>query len=389
MAGRDRKNSLKALFGGDMLPAAETEHRAPETKSVPGDAAATAATSQPAQESHSPTAPASAGHPHIQPANHAGLPGRTTSGAVRTMGLTLSSISREMEEARALREALENGERILALDPAKVEVSFVSDRLSEEDRDDPDFLQLVESMREAGQQVPILVRPHGETPDRYQVAYGHRRLKAARRLGIPVRAIVRSLTDDELVLAQGKENAERRNLSFIERAVFARSLEDRGFDRKLICEALAVQKSELSRLLQVADAVPVRFIRAIGPAPKAGRERWMALGDIFLNGNGAEIEKADDEATSERFRAADSDTRFQMLFDRALPVRLRKSAKEAPLELKAPDGRVFARVDRRGRAVKIEFAADVAPAFIERMSARLNEDYAAFVAAESAAKSEA
>ncbi|ATN37429.1 plasmid partitioning protein RepB (plasmid) [Rhizobium sp. ACO-34A] len=382
MAGRDRKNSLKALFGGDMLPAAETEHRAPETKSVPGDTPATAATSQPAQESHSPTAPASAGHSSIHP-------GRTSSGAVRTMGLTLSSISREMEEARALREALENGERILALDPAKIEVSFVSDRLSEEDRDDPDFLQLVESMREAGQQVPILVRPHGETPDRYQVAYGHRRLKAARRLGLPVRAIVRTLSDDELVLAQGKENAERRNLSFIERAVFARSLEDRGFDRKLICEALAVQKSELSRLLQVADAVPVRFIRAIGPAPKAGRERWMALGEIFLNGNGAEIEKADDEATSERFRAADSDTRFQMLFDRALPVRLRKGAKAAPLELKAPDGRVFARVDRQGRAVKIDFAKDVAPAFIERMMARLNEDYAAFVAAEAAGESEA
>lgn len=385
MAGRDRKNSLKALFGGDMLPTAETEHRAPETKSVPGDASVNAAASQPSQETHSPTAPAPAGHSTTQPGS---LSGRTSSGAVRTMGLTLSSISREMEEARALREALENGERILALDPAKVDASFVSDRLSEEDRDDPDFLQLVESMREAGQQVPILVRPHGETPDRYQVAYGHRRLKAARRLGLPIRAIVRSLSDDELVLAQGKENAERRNLSFIERAVFARSLEDRGFDRKLICEALAVQKSELSRLLQVADAVPVRFIRAIGPAPKAGRERWMALGEIFLNGNGAEIEKADDEATSERFRAADSDTRFQMLFERALPVRLRKSVKEAPLELKAPDGRVFARVDRRGRAVKIEFAADVAPAFIERMSARLNEDYAAFVAAEAAGKGE-
>lgn len=77
-----------------------------------------------------------------------------------------------------------------------------------------------------------------------------------------------------------------------------------------------------------------------------------------------------------------------MLFDRALPVRLRKGAKAAPLELKAPDGRVFARVDRQGRAVKIDFAKDVAPAFIERMMARLNEDYAAFVAAEAAGESE-
>ncbi len=43
-------------------------------------------------------------------------------------------------------------------------------------------------------------------------------LKAVRRLELQVKAIVRKLTDDELVLAQGKENAERRNLSFIERA---------------------------------------------------------------------------------------------------------------------------------------------------------------------------
>lgn len=368
MAGRDRKNSLKALFGGELPATAAPEAggapavRAPETKSV-----------QPPPEAE-PAGPSAA------PA----APGRASSGAVRTMGLTLTSISREMEEARALREALENGERILALDPDKIEASFISDRLSDEDRDDPDFLLLVESMRETGQQVPILVRPHGETPDRYQVAYGHRRLKAARRLGQPVRAIVRTLSDDELVLAQGKENAERRNLSFIERAVFARSLEERGFDRKLICDALAVQKSELSRLLQVADAVPVRFIRAIGPAPKAGRERWMALGEIFLTGNGAEIEKADDEIASERFRAADSDARFQMLFDRALPVHLRPKAKEAPLELKTPDGRLFARLERRGRAVKIDFAADVAPAFIDRLSARLNEDYAAFIEEHSA-----
>src|SRR5690606_36556655 len=46
-----------------------------------------------------------------------------------------------------------------------------------------------------------------------------------------VRAVVRDLSDTELVLAQGKENAERRSLSFIERAFFAKALIDHGFDR--------------------------------------------------------------------------------------------------------------------------------------------------------------
>ena len=340
--GRDRKNSLKALFAGDIAP--ETE-RAPETKSMPAGEG----------------------------------PTRAASGAVKAMGLTLSSITREAEEARALRQALEEGERIVALDPEEIDASFVSDRLSDEARDDPDFLALVESMRESGQQVPILVRPApGAGEGRYQVAYGHRRLSAARRLGQKVKAVVRALSDEELVLAQGKENAERRNLSFIERALFAQALTARGFERKLVCDALAVQKSELSRLLQVAEAVPARFARAIGPAPKAGRERWMALSALFAGGSGAEIEKADDEATSERFRAAASDERFQMLFDRLM----RRAPNPAPAgeEIRRPDGAVLATLERRGKAVRLSFPADVDPAFIARLTARMAEDYADFLA---------
>ncbi|HEV7251335.1 MAG TPA: plasmid partitioning protein RepB [Shinella sp.] len=346
MTGRDRKNSIKALFGGDILPAGEA---APETKSMP----------------------------------QAGEPGRTSSGAVKAMGLTLSSITREAEEARALRQALEEGERIVALDTDRIEASFVNDRLSDEERDDPDFLALVDSMRDSGQQVPILVRPapvaDGGGEGRYQVAYGHRRLKAARRLGQKVKAIVRALSDEELVLAQGKENAERRNLTFIERALFAQALVARGFERRLVGDALAVQKSELSRLLQVADSVPIRFVREIGPAPKAGRERWMALSAIFENGNGAEIEKATDEVASEQFRRVGSDERFQKLFDR-LTHRAPKAA-PAVEEIHRADGGLLAKVERKGRAVRIAFPPDVDPAFIARLTARLEEDYSTFLAA--------
>lgn len=39
-----------------------------------------------------------------------------------------------------------------------------------------------------------------------------------------MKAIVRNLSDDELVVAQGIENTERANLSFIEQAFFAATL---------------------------------------------------------------------------------------------------------------------------------------------------------------------
>ncbi len=344
MAGRDRKNSLRALFGETGMPTPENKPQA-ELPVVSKDSVGA-------------------------------QPQRTSSGAVKAMGLSLNNLTREADEARALRQAIEEGERVIELDPAKVSSSFVADRLSEAEEHDPDFLALVESVRESGQQVPILVRPLAEESGRFQVAYGHRRLKVATRLGLPVKAIVRPLSDDELVLAQGKENAERRNLSFIERALFAKLLTDRGFDRKLVGEALAIQKSELSRLLQVAEAVPIRFARAVGPAPKAGRERWMALADIFEKDDGSAVEKATGIVQSDAFRLAETDKRFQLLFnrlnERSKPVKLKRT------DIKDQSGRVIARLDRSGAAAKIEFSAGLDPRFIDQVSTLIEAEYARF-----------
>lgn len=336
MAGINRKNELKALFAGALPPSAPAA--APETKSA----------SQP------PSAP-----------DH------SRSGAVKAMGLTLGAMTREAEEARNLRAALEKGERVVSLDPALVDSSIVEDRLVLSGRTDEDFEKLVESIRESGQQVPILVRPHPAAEGRYQTAYGHRRLEAARRLGIKVQAVVRALSDDALVLAQGKENAERRNLTFIERALFARTLVARGFDRKVAGEALAVEKSELSRLLQVADAVPEHIVRAIGPAPKAGRDRWMALGSLLTSEAGRV--KAEEEMSFSRFAGADSDRRFQFVFNRLTAKDRPKAAK--PRELADGRGRVFARLVTTAKGSRIEFLPGAPADAVEKAAELLSRHY--------------
>src|SRR5215207_666947 len=137
-------------------------------------------------------------------------------GPWRSIGLSLKQMSAEADDARALRAQIEGGQHVVDLDPSLVDPSFITDRIPIER--DPGFDIFVQSIAEAGQQVPILVRPHPDTAGRYQAAYGHRRLRAAAALGLSVRAIVRPLTDAELVVAQGKENGDRRDLSFIERA---------------------------------------------------------------------------------------------------------------------------------------------------------------------------
>lgn len=296
---------------------------------------------------------------------------RPASGAVRAMGLSLAGLTGELDEARALKRELDRSGRLVSLDPGLIDPAFISDRLSREEEGDAAFSALTESMRDSGQQVPVLVRPHPEKPGRYQTAYGHRRIRAAARLGLPVKAIVRELSDSELVLAQGKENTERRDLSFIERAFFAKALAERGFDRSVIQDALSLHKSEVARLLQVAEAVPRRFAVAIGPAPKAGRPRWMALAEMLKTEFGRHV--ADDEIHADRFIEAGSDRRFNLMYDRVSA----KYAQPKPREVKDASGQALARVVTYGAQPRIhfvgadrsEFAAFVAgelPGLVER-----------------------
>ena len=183
---------------------------------------------------------------------------------------------------------------------------------------------------------------------------------------------MRPLSDEELILAQGKENAERRNLSFIERALFARTLSERGVSRKLIGEALGgLKKDEMSRLMRVADLVPTPIIHRIGPAPKTGRNRWLALADLFENDKGAEFEKASDETHAPDFARLDSDERFQRVFNRLSAPKTRKE--RAVRALNGRDGRLLARIEARegGKGTTLVFERPVTAAFLSALEEEL------------------
>ena len=237
---------------------------------------------------------------------------RVPSGAVRAMGLSLGRIGEDAAKAEALEQQIARGELVYELDPSLIEPSFVEDRLAR--TADAEFRRLVDSISTAGQQAPILVRPHPERAGHYQVAYGHRRLSACLELAKKVKAIVRPLTDTQLVVAQGKENAERRNLSFIERAQFAAHLEQRGFERPVIQAALAVHPAELTRLLSVARSIPTEVINAIGPSPRAGRPRWMEFATLLSASGGNDILAKIVGQPS--FQRLSSDARFDLAIEK-------------------------------------------------------------------------
>jgi ParB family chromosome partitioning protein len=297
---------------------------------------------------------------------------RGAAGPVRTMALTLGRME---EESRAMEEALLSGEHIVELDPELIDSSFIRDRLADEPLDLED--ELVQSIAENGQEVPILVRRNPHHDGRYQVAYGHRRLQAVKLLGRKVQAVIRKLDDTDLVIAQGIENSARRNLSYIERAVFALNLELKKFDRPVIMKALSTDKTELSKLISVARAIPADIIQAVGAAPGIGRRRWMALAQDCTEAAASRLTKLIGSST---FNAVESDRRFELVI-----AELSKKEETKPEGTEydwkpASGGKIAGRIKSSGTSFTIALKTGDAPDFGAYLSGRLDELYDAYKA---------
>jgi len=187
------------------------------------------------------------------------VPARSVKGAIGAVGQSIADL-----KARS----------IIEVPVDKIDTAGLKDRL---DEDAEGIAALAVSIAEYGQQVPVLLRHSSDVEGRYEVVYGRRRVLALKQLGQPVKAMLREMNDRELVIAQGQENSARKDLSFIEKANFARQMVAMGFERKVVCDALSIDKTLISRMLSVADGLPLKLIEAIGAAPSIGRERWQVL----------------------------------------------------------------------------------------------------------------
>lgn len=298
---------------------------------------------------------------------------RVRTGAISAMGTSLQEMAEGAKTAARLQDQLASGEAVISLDPSTVEGSTIADRLPTPI--DPKFDQLKASIEEHGQQIPILVRPHPEKGGRYQIAYGRRRLRAAADLGRSVSAIVRNLTDRELVVAQGRENLDRADLSYIEKALFALRLEDAGFDRATITAALSTDKSDISRYIAVARSIPEKLATQIGPASKAGRSRWVALVEGLAKPKA--IDGVEAVLQSEQFLAADSDARFALIFDFATRRAIKPSKKVKAWS--TPKGKKAARIQQAAGRTALIFDEKLVPSFGEYVADQLDRLYVQFL----------
>jgi ParB family chromosome partitioning protein len=167
------------------------------------------------------------------------------------------------------------------MDPGTIRMSAVMDRIDpSEGLDD-----LVASIREHGQKVPILVR---RISDGFEVVYGRRRLLACQVLGQRVRATVMEMSEEEAIIAQGIENNARLDPSFIERALFVSGIirelgkteEGRKNAQTVAYRALQIDESLVSRMNRIANSIPLELIKAVGPAYGVGRRVWEKLAKL-------------------------------------------------------------------------------------------------------------
>ena len=306
---------------------------------------------------------------------------RVSSGSVRSVKESFSGIERENEDLRA---QLTNGVAVVELDPTLIDPSPITDRIV--DWNETSFVALKESIHERGQEIPVLVRVSPSSPERYQSAYGHRRIRAALELGIRVKAVVRKLSDEELVVAQGVENSARQDLSFVERAQFALRLEDAGHSRAVIQSALSIDRAEASKLLSVARSIPPDLIVAIGRAPKIGRGRWQAFADLL--GRDDAVIKARSAIASTDLVSQDSDARFVSIFDATRLSLERSQPRQGSVNIVSTKGRDIANVltskkelrlsvDRSKNSGFADFLIDRLPELFERYIAEHPEEEAA------------
>jgi ParB family chromosome partitioning protein len=293
-------------------------------------------------------------------------------GASKSMKVSIDSLA---EDARRMMD----GETIVEISPDLIDSSFVSDRLG---LDDDAFQELKASIEKGQQDTPVLLRPHPEASGRFMVVFGHRRVRAAAELGRMVRAVVKSMDDVAHILAQGHENTARADLSFIEKAVFARSLADIGQPKDVIMSALTVDGTLLSRMLSVAQQIPRDIIDAVGPAKQIGRDRWEGFKKLMTVP--ANVKLAQQLVTDQSFAELQSDARFELLLSKLSEKgrALRKKTKRATPEKRtwtANGGRIKGVVGKSGKAFSVSLTSTDASEFGDYLAENLDGLYEAFL----------
>ncbi len=147
----------------------------------------------------------------------------------------------------AAATSLSAGERVTDLPLERI---LPNPRQPRTEFDEPALFELAESIRAQGVLQPVLVRPFG---DGYQLIAGERRFRASRHLGLPtIPAIVRSVSDDEMLEIALIENLQREDLNPIEEALgYQRLIDELRYTHERLSERVGRNRSSITNCLRL------------------------------------------------------------------------------------------------------------------------------------------
>jgi ParB/RepB/Spo0J family partition protein len=132
----------------------------------------------------------------------------------------------------------------------------------------PSFLDLRESLKSAGQKMPVVARISSREPERLEIIAGACRLTAIRQINeecqdgdqMQVLVDLRELDDKAALMIVDAENRGRSDMSVLEKARFYQGAIERVYyAENVLAEALGLNKSTVNRTLAILKLPPDLF----------------------------------------------------------------------------------------------------------------------------------
>ncbi len=209
-----------------------------------------------------------------------------------------------------------------------------------------DLAELAESIRTKGLVQPIVVRPHPEDAQAYEIVAGERRWRASQKAGIhTVPVIIRDLSDREVLELAIIENVQRADLNAIEEAGGYRELIERfDYSQEQVSEIIGKSRSHVAntlRLLKLPDAV----------------QAYVQSGKLTAGHARALVGRDDAEALAQRIMEQDLNVReAEALVQVGGPIGVAGSSGARKVRDKDPDTKAFEKelADTLGLKVEVK-----------------------------------
>lgn len=111
------------------------------------------------------------------------------------------------------------------------------------------------------------------------IVFARCRARAVNEMGQPIRATIKNLEEVTHASLKDRKMRKGRSILFIEKALYSWKLVDLRHSKDVAKAARSVDDVLLSRVLSIAEIIPIGLIGA--PRSAVGHDRWEELKELF------------------------------------------------------------------------------------------------------------